>query len=135
MNCSNHRADDQARIAEMRRFELDREVAFAANGREVPDFVRRDDVEFVGIRREIVIPSKAERLKELAAGALHKEEITHVVQDVQRVEIVEIDALGGAKRRTDGHSPGNLPEKEGRRIAVLRLFPDASARVIPPTLE
>jgi len=63
-----------------------------------------DDVELVGVRREIVVPVEAERVEQLAAGALDEDEEADVVEDVQRVEVIEIDALDRAERDGREHA-------------------------------
>lgn len=96
------RAEHEARAPKVRRGEQHDEIAQAPHGHEVLDGVRGDHVKFVGIRREIVFPVKAERVEQLAARALGKQQKAHVVQDVQGVEIVEVDVLHGAKRGAHG---------------------------------
>jgi hypothetical protein len=102
------RAEDEARGPELLGLELDDQLPFAAHRREVLDLVRGHDVELVGVDREVVLPAEAQGLEELAACALHEEHVADVVQDVQRVEVVEVDTLRAAVRRTDGHG---LPSK------------------------
>lgn len=72
---------------------LDRDFSFAAHRRQVLNVVRRDDVELIGVGFGGFLPTKAERVEELAARALHEQQEAHVVQNVERIEIVEIDAL------------------------------------------
>ena len=81
-------------------------IALAPDGHQVLDLVRRDDVEPVGVHRERVLPPKAERVEQLAARPLDEEQVPHVVQDVQRVEIVEVHALDRSVAHGRGRDGG-----------------------------
>lgn len=64
---------------------------------QVLNVVRGDDVELVRVLVQIVFPVEAERVQELAAGTLDEQQVPHVVQDIERVQIVEVHALQGAE--------------------------------------
>src|SRR5262249_8436531 len=82
---------------------------------QVLDLMLGHDVELVGVVRDVVFPTKAECVEQLAARTLHEEQEAHVVEDVERVEIVEIDVLDHAERRrhVGARHQGFFAEGEG----------------------
>ena len=108
-------AERQARAAELLDPDPDPNLPDPGDGAEVLDLVRTDEVVSVGVALLVEDATPAHRAHpERADGPLEEQEVARVVEDLERIEIVEVDAVDG------------LVEAHGRILAPCPAGVDAN---------